>query len=71
MAGLAQANDLAVSGAITDAKGDRKNAPPQDDIDTLVHLVEKTGRRDCGAGDQGQPERRLGSMKPWCFPAAP
>jgi 4-hydroxybutyryl-CoA dehydratase/vinylacetyl-CoA-Delta-isomerase len=38
----AQANDLAVSGAITDAKGDRKKRPPQqDDIDTFIHLVEK------------------------------
>jgi 4-hydroxybutyryl-CoA dehydratase/vinylacetyl-CoA-Delta-isomerase len=38
----AQANDLAVSGAITDAKGDRKKRPSQqDDIDTFVHLVEK------------------------------
>lgn len=38
----AQANDLAVSGAITDAKGDRKKRPSQqDDIDTYIHLVEK------------------------------
>ncbi len=38
----AQANDLAVSGAITDAKGDRKKRPSQqDDIDTFIHLVEK------------------------------
>ena len=38
----AQANDLAVSGAITDAKGDRKKRPTQqDEIDVFVHLVEK------------------------------
>lgn len=38
----AQANDLAVSGAITDAKGDRKKRPSQqDDPDTFIHLVEK------------------------------
>jgi 4-hydroxybutyryl-CoA dehydratase / vinylacetyl-CoA-Delta-isomerase len=38
----AQKNDLAVSGAITDAKGDRKKRPSQqDDVDTFVHLVEK------------------------------
>jgi 4-hydroxybutyryl-CoA dehydratase / vinylacetyl-CoA-Delta-isomerase len=38
----AQANDLAVSGAITDAKGDRKKRPTQqDDIDSYIHLVEK------------------------------
>ena len=39
---FAQANDLAVSGAITDAKGDRKKRPSQqDDPDTFIHLVEK------------------------------
>jgi 4-hydroxybutyryl-CoA dehydratase/vinylacetyl-CoA-Delta-isomerase len=39
---FAQANDLAVSGAITDAKGDRKKRPSQqDEIDAFVHLVEK------------------------------
>ncbi len=39
---FAQANDLAVSGAITDAKGDRKKRPSQqDEPDTFVHLVEK------------------------------
>jgi 4-hydroxybutyryl-CoA dehydratase/vinylacetyl-CoA-Delta-isomerase len=38
----AQANDLAVSGAITDAKGDRKKRPSQqDEPDTFIHLVEK------------------------------
>ncbi len=38
----AQNNDLAVSGAITDAKGDRKKRPSQqDDIDTYIHLNEK------------------------------
>lgn len=38
----AQANDLAVSGAITDAKGDRKKRPSQqDEPDTYIHMVEK------------------------------
>jgi len=38
----AQDNDLAVSGAITDAKGDRKKRPSeQQEPDTFVHLVEK------------------------------
>lgn len=38
----AQQNDLAVSGAITDAKGDRKKRPSQQaEIDTYVHVVEK------------------------------
>jgi 4-hydroxybutyryl-CoA dehydratase/vinylacetyl-CoA-Delta-isomerase len=39
---FAQQNDLACSGAITDAKGDRKKRPSQqDDPDTYLHLVEK------------------------------
>jgi 4-hydroxybutyryl-CoA dehydratase/vinylacetyl-CoA-Delta-isomerase len=39
---FAQANDLAVSGAITDAKGDRKKRPSQqEEPDTYIHLVEK------------------------------
>jgi 4-hydroxybutyryl-CoA dehydratase/vinylacetyl-CoA-Delta-isomerase len=38
----AQKNDLAVSGAITDAKGDRKKRPSeQEELDVYVHLVEK------------------------------
>ncbi len=38
----AQNNDLAVSGAITDAKGDRKKRPSeQEELDVYVHLVEK------------------------------
>ena len=38
----AQANDLAVSGAITDAKGERGKRPSQQaDPDTYVHVVEK------------------------------
>jgi len=36
----AQSKDLAVSGAITDAKGDRKKRPSQqDDLDVHLHLV--------------------------------
>ena len=39
---FAQANDLAVSGAITDAKGDRKKRPSQqDEPDTFIHVAEK------------------------------
>jgi len=38
----AQDNDLAVSGAITDAKGDRKKRPSeQEELDVYVHLAEK------------------------------
>lgn len=38
----AQSSDLAVSGAITDAKGDRKKRPTeQKDRDVYLHLVEK------------------------------
>jgi 4-hydroxybutyryl-CoA dehydratase/vinylacetyl-CoA-Delta-isomerase len=38
----AQSQDLAVSGAITDAKGDRKKRPPQqENRDVYLHLVEK------------------------------
>jgi 4-hydroxybutyryl-CoA dehydratase/vinylacetyl-CoA-Delta-isomerase len=38
----AQDNDLAVSGAITDAKGDRKKRPSeQEEPDTYIHLAEK------------------------------
>jgi 4-hydroxybutyryl-CoA dehydratase/vinylacetyl-CoA-Delta-isomerase len=37
-----QKDDLAVSGAITDAKGDRKKRPSQqDEPDVYVHIVEK------------------------------
>ncbi len=38
----AQANDIAVSGALTDAKGDRTKRPSQqDDMDVFLHVVEK------------------------------
>jgi 4-hydroxybutyryl-CoA dehydratase/vinylacetyl-CoA-Delta-isomerase len=41
LAGI-QEDDLAVSGAITDAKGDRKKRPSQqDDPDVYVHIAEK------------------------------
>jgi len=41
LAGI-QKEDLAVSGAITDAKGDRKKRPSQqDDPDVYIHIVEK------------------------------
>lgn len=38
----AQAEDITISGALTDAKGDRTKKPSeQDDIDVFLHLVEK------------------------------
>jgi 4-hydroxybutyryl-CoA dehydratase/vinylacetyl-CoA-Delta-isomerase len=38
----AQANDITISGALTDAKGDRTKAPSeQDDKDVFLHIVEK------------------------------
>ena len=57
---FAQDNDLAVSGAITDAKGDRKKRPSQqDDIDTFVHLVEK---RDDGIVVRGIKVSQSGAI---------
>lgn len=57
---FAQANDLAVSGAITDAKGDRKKRPSQqDEIDTFVHLVEK---RDDGIVVRGIKVSQSGAI---------
>jgi len=56
----AQDNDLAVSGAITDAKGDRKKRPSQqEDIDTFVHLVEK---RDDGIVVRGIKVSQSGAI---------
>jgi 4-hydroxybutyryl-CoA dehydratase / vinylacetyl-CoA-Delta-isomerase len=56
----AQANDLAVSGAITDAKGDRKKRPSQqDDPDTFIHLVEK---RDDGIVVRGIKVSQSGAI---------
>ena len=37
-----QTNDLAVSGAMTDTKGDRSKRPLDQDPDAYVHVVEKT-----------------------------
>jgi len=57
---FAQANDLAVSGAITDAKGDRKKRPSQqDEIDTFAHLVEK---RDDGIVVRGIKVSQSGAI---------
>ena len=57
---FAQANDLAVSGAITDAKGDRKKRPSQqDEPDTFVHLVEK---RDDGIVVRGIKVSQSGAI---------
>jgi 4-hydroxybutyryl-CoA dehydratase/vinylacetyl-CoA-Delta-isomerase len=57
---FAQANDLAVSGAITDAKGDRKKRPSQqDEPDAFVHLVEK---RDDGIVVRGIKVSQSGAI---------
>jgi len=57
---FAQANDLAVSGAITDAKGDRKKRPSQqDEPDTFIHLVEK---RDDGIVVRGIKVSQSGAI---------
>jgi len=56
----AQSNDLAVSGAITDAKGDRKKRPSQqEDVDTFLHLVEK---RDDGIVVRGIKVSQSGAI---------
>ena len=56
----AQANDLAVSGAITDAKGDRKKRPTQqDEHDVFLHLVEK---RDDGIVVRGIKVSQSGAI---------
>jgi 4-hydroxybutyryl-CoA dehydratase/vinylacetyl-CoA-Delta-isomerase len=56
----AQKNDLAVSGAITDAKGDRKKRPSQqDDLDVYLHLVEK---RDDGIVVRGYKVSQSGAI---------
>jgi 4-hydroxybutyryl-CoA dehydratase / vinylacetyl-CoA-Delta-isomerase len=57
---FAQANDLAVSGAITDAKGDRKKRPSQqDEPDTFIHVVEK---RDDGIVVRGIKVSQSGAI---------
>ncbi len=56
----AQKNDLAVSGAITDAKGDRKKRPTQqDEPDVFLHLVEK---RDDGIVVRGYKVSQSGAI---------
>jgi 4-hydroxybutyryl-CoA dehydratase/vinylacetyl-CoA-Delta-isomerase len=56
----AQKNDLAVSGAITDAKGDRKKRPTQqDEKDVFLHLVEK---RDDGIVVRGYKVSQSGAI---------
>ena len=56
----AQKNDLAVSGAITDAKGDRKKRPSQqNDFDVYLHLVEK---RDDGIVVRGYKVSQSGAI---------
>lgn len=56
----AQANDLAVSGAITDAKGDRKKRPSeQEEPDTFVRMVEK---RDDGIVVRGIKVSQSGAI---------
>ena len=57
LAGI-QENDLAVSGAITDAKGDRKKRPSQqDEPDVYIHVVEK---RRTGSWSGAQRSARAG-----------
>ncbi len=56
----AQANDLAVSGAITDAKGDRKKRPSeQEEPDTFIRMVEK---RDDGIVVRGIKVSQSGAI---------
>ena len=60
---MVQSKDLAVSGAITDAKGDRKKRPSQqEDRDVFLHLVEK---RDDGIVVRGYKVSQSGAMPPW------
>lgn len=55
-----QSNDLACSGAITDAKGDRKKRPSQqDDIDMHLHVVDK---RDDGIVVRGAKVSQSGAI---------
>jgi len=57
---MAQSMDLAVSGAITDAKGDRKKRPSQqEDRDVFIHLVEK---RDDGIVVRGYKVSQSGAI---------
>ena len=57
---MAQSKDLAVSGAITDAKGDRKKRPTQqDEQDVYLHLVEK---RDDGIVVRGYKVSQSGAI---------
>jgi len=65
----AQNNDLAVSGAITDAKGDRKKRPSQqDDIDTFVHLVEKRDNGIVVSGIKVSQSGAIGSHETLVLP---
>jgi len=57
---MAQSKDLAVSGAITDAKGDRRKRPTQqDEPDVYLHLVEK---RDDGIVVRGYKVSQSGAI---------
>jgi 4-hydroxybutyryl-CoA dehydratase/vinylacetyl-CoA-Delta-isomerase len=57
---MAQSKDLAVSGAITDAKGDRRKRPTQqDEQDVYLHLVEK---RDDGIVVRGYKVSQSGAI---------
>ena len=65
----AQANDLAVSGAITDAKGDRKKRPSQqDEPDTYHPPRRKTRRRDRGQGIKVSQSGAIGSHETLVLP---
>src|SRR5512137_217853 len=57
---MAQSKDLAVSGAITDAKGDRRKRPTQqEEQDVYLHLVEK---RDDGIVVRGYKVSQSGAI---------
>jgi len=65
----AQANDLAVSGAITDAKGDRKKRPSQqDEPDTYIRMVEKRDDGIVVRGIKVSQSGAIGSHETLVFP---
>jgi len=56
---FAQANDLVVSGAMTDTKGDRSKRPLEQDPDAYVHIVERTSE---GIVVSGAKEHQSGAI---------
>lgn len=57
--GYLQKNDLALTGAMTDTKGDRSKRPAEQDPDSYVHLVEK--RKD-GIVVSGAKQHQSGAL---------